>query len=326
MNLQTVGIAGLGLLGRGIAGCLLAHGLRVIAYTPAQDEFVTARRVIAEAVEELITRAGMPASLRDTWSERFIEVDSPAALASADFIIESIIEAAEAKQRLFDALEAALPSHVTIASNTSAIPITSLQQGRLHPQRFIGMHWAEPAHANRFLEIIRGNLTSDSAVQHALHLASLTGKEPCVVEHDLPGFIANRIGYAMYREACNLLSLGIADAETIDLAFRNSVGLWAGVCGPFRWIDLTGGPVLYARAMEPVMPTLCRETALPTPLADLAANGCTGINNGTGFYQYTAADAERWVHAYRENVWAVHRTLQSVFPKQTASSADTGST
>lgn len=322
MNLQTVGIAGLGLLGRGIAGCLLAHGLRVIAYTPSQEEFATARRVITEAIEELITRAGMPASLRDTWQQRFLEIRSPDELASADFVIESIIESTEAKQRLFDALEAALPPNITIASNTSAIPITSLQQGRLHPERFIGMHWAEPAHATRFLEIIRGNLTSDTAVQQALNLAKLTGKEPCVVQHDLPGFIANRIGYAMYREACNLLSLGIADAETIDLAFRNSVGLWAGVCGPFRWIDLTGGPELYARAIEPVMPTLCRETTLPTPLADLAASGCTGINNGKGFYQYTEADAKRWEHAYRENVWAVHRTLQSVFPPQPANSTD----
>jgi 3-hydroxybutyryl-CoA dehydrogenase len=316
MNLQTVGIAGLGLLGRGIAGCLLAHGLRVIAYTPSQEEFATARRIITEAIEELITRAGMPASLRDTWPERFIEVDSTAALVSADFVIESIVESAEAKQRLFDALEAVLPSTVTIASNTSAIPISSLQHGRLRPERFIGMHWAEPAHATRFLEIIRGNLTSDVTVRQALYLARLTGKEPCVVEHDLPGFIANRIGYAMYREACNLLALGIADAETIDLAFRNSVGLWAGVCGPFRWIDLTGGPALYARAMEPVMPTLCRETDLPAPLANLAASGCTGVNSGKGFYEYTEADTQRWKNAYRENVWAVHRTLQSVFPPQ----------
>lgn len=320
MNIETVGIAGLGLLGRGIAGCLLAHGLRVVAYTPSPNEFVTARRVIADSIDELIIRADLPASLRDTWLERYTEVSTPEALASCDFVIESIIESSEAKQRLFEALEAVLPASVTIASNTSAIPITSLQQGRQHPERFIGMHWAEPAHATRFLEIIRGNLTADSAVEQALVLARLTGKEPCIVQHDLPGFIANRIGYAMYREACNLLALGIADAETIDLAFRNSVGLWAGVCGPFRWIDLTGGPALYARAMEPVMPTLCRDTELPAQLASLAADGCTGINNGRGFYHYSEEDSQRWEHAYRENVWSVHRTLHAVFPSDKKSS------
>ena len=75
-------------------------------------------------------------------------------------------------------------------------------------------------------------------------LAAAVGKEPCVVAKDVPAFIVNRIGYAMYREALNVLEMGVADAETIDRSVRNALGLWATMCGPFRWMDLSGGPAL----------------------------------------------------------------------------------
>src|SRR5437867_1911803 len=109
MEVNVVAVAGLGLLGRGIASCLLAHGI------------------------------------------------------------------------------------TAIASNTSALPITLLQCGRKYPERFVGMHWAEPAHATRFLELIRGEQTTDACLQSAVALATRLGKDPCIVQHDVPGFIANRI-------------------------------------------------------------------------------------------------------------------------------------
>jgi len=93
-------------------------------------------------------------------------------------------------------------------------------------------------------------------------LARRLGKEPSVLQKEIPGFIVNRIGYAMYREALSLLEAGVADAETIDRSVRNALGLWATVCGPFRWIDLTGGPELYAKAMQHVLPTLNNSAAL----------------------------------------------------------------
>ena len=130
-------------------------------------------------------------------------------------------------------IEAVVAADVPIASNTSALPITTLQEGRLHPERFLGMHWAEPAYATRFLELIRGQHTSDAAMTKANSLATALGKEPCVVAKDVPGFIVNRLGYAMYREAVNMLESGVADAATIDRAFRNACGIWASLCGPF---------------------------------------------------------------------------------------------
>jgi 3-hydroxybutyryl-CoA dehydrogenase len=92
------------------------------------------------------------------------------------------------------------------------------------------------------------------------------------------------------------------------------VGLWASVCGPFRWIDLTGGPALYARAMQGVLPTLSRETEVPEPLARMMQEGLSGVRDGRGFYSYTAEQAAEWEEAYRRQVWRVRAAVDEEFP------------
>ncbi len=311
---QTIGVAGLGLLGRGIAACLLGHGVRVIAFTRRQETHEAARRYIARAIDDLITRAGFPAGLADQWPIRYEPVDSIAPFASCHFVIESVVEDAAAKRQIFDELEAVVGPDVPIASNTSALPISRLQQDRKHPERFLGMHWAEPAHATRFLELIRGEQTSDAAFQKAAELGKAVGKEPSLVQKDVPAFIVNRLGYAMYREAMNLVASGVADIETVDRSARNALGLWATMCGPFRWIDLTGGPSLYAKAVEGVLPSLSNATKLPEMFSQLAATDARGIVNGRGFYSYTEEEARRWEELFREHAWTVRELMNKYFP------------
>lgn len=118
----------------------------------------------------------------------------------------------------------------------------------------------------------------------------------------------------MYREALHLVETGVADVETIDRSLRNTFGLWAASCGPFRWIDLTGGPALYARAMERVLPTLSSATTVPAPLAELAAANATGTTNGTGFYDYSAEEAREWEVRQRRYTWQVKKWLDEEFP------------
>jgi 3-hydroxybutyryl-CoA dehydrogenase len=317
MHPKKIGITGLGLLGRGIAACLLAHGFEVVAYDLSESNYAHAQKDIETAFEELIEHANWPPESRNTWQPLYTEATSLQDLASCDFIIESITESLEAKIALFDELEAILPLTIPIASNTSALPITLLQQGRKHPDRFLGMHWSIPAYATRFLELIRGEATSEASLAIAIDLGYRLAKDPCIVERDIPGFIVNRIGYAMYREACNLLALGIADAETIDKAFRNSVGLWASVCGPLRWIDITGGPALYGRAMTGVLPTLSNATEVPEPLLSLMQAGATGTGNGQGFFTYTPEQTREWEQIYRKQVWRVRAIHEETFPLPT---------
>lgn len=176
------------------------------------------------------------------------------------------------------------------------------------------MHWAEPAHATRFMELIRGEHTSDTAFQAAAQLAKAIGKEPCLVQKDVPAFIANRIGYAMYREALNILELGVADAETIDRSCRNALGLWATICGPLRWMDLTGGPAAYAKAIRAVLPSLSNAIELPKTLQDLVDSDARGIANGRGFYEYNEEQARQWEELFLEHAWTIRELMNRYFP------------
>ncbi len=310
MSDVCIGVVGLGFLGRGIAACALGRGFTVVGYARNEREHAEARKAVGRCIGELVDRAGFPPALREEWSARYRPVTDWAPLADCALVIESVTEDAAVKASVFDHLEEVVGPDTVIASNTSALPIALLQNGRRRPERFVGMHWAEPAHASRFLELIRGGRTTDAAFEFVAGIARQLGKDPSLVRKDVPGFLVNRIGYAMYREALHLLETGVADAETIDRSFRNAAGLWASLCGPLRWIDLTGGPELYARAMAPVLPTLNSSTEVPAPLRRLAEEGARGIANGRGFYTYTPEEAQTWEERHREHAWKAIKLME----------------
>lgn len=284
-------------MGRGIAACLLAQGLRVVAYNRTASRARQAVRHIDRTLQEMVRRRLTSRAQARDWQERFELVTSLAGLAQAPFVIESIKEDIELKRRIYGELEAALGSQAVVASNTSSFPISLLQQGRREPSRFIGMHWGEPAQIMRYLEVIPGARTSAETEQKAVRLGKLCGKEPVLLQKDIRGFISNRMMYAMIREACNLVESGIADIEAVDRSFRNDIGYWATLAGPFRWMDLTGIPV-YAAVAEGLFPKLASGKKVPKIMRDMAASGAEGVANAKGFYPYTKASARRWEKAW----------------------------
>ena len=310
----TIGVAGLGLLGRGIAACCIAHGFRVVGYTQADQPHEKAITYIDHAISDLIDRVGFDPGLAKNWHSKFEPVECLDSFSSCDFVIESVVEDLASKRKLFDQIEEIVGPEVPVGSNTSSIPITQLQQDRKNPGRFVGMHWAEPAHATRFLELIRGERTSVETFEKVVVLAKRLGKEPSIVQRDVPGFIVNRIGYAMYREAAHMVDQGVADVETIDRSCRNAFGLWAAMCGPFRWIDITGGPELYAKSIERVLPTLCSDNErLPELLERLKRDGAGGQPTGSGFYEYNP-DSPDWQERYHEFAWRAKALLDEFYP------------
>jgi 3-hydroxybutyryl-CoA dehydrogenase len=309
---KTIGVAGLGFLGRGIAACLLSRGFSVIGFTIGEQSFRDARKHIQWAIEQLIERAGFAPAIREQWPAKYIEATSLSDFAKCDFVIESVTEDLQIKQNVFDELETWLGADVPIASNTSSMPITLLQKHRKYPQRFIGMHWAEPCHATRFLEVVRGEQTNDATVEATLNLGKLAGKDPALVKKDVEGFIVNRIGYAMYREAFWLLENDVADIETIDRSFRNAMSVWANIAGPFRWMDLSGLPA-YAAVMKRLWPQLSCAKDVPAMMTQLVESGAKGISNGRGFYNYTPEEARQWEQRLSENVWRVRQMMSELF-------------
>ncbi len=305
-TIQPTAIVGLGLMGRGIATCLLAHGLEVIAYNRTAKRATSALRHIERSLEELARRKIVPRSRIRNWRKRLHLAGSIADLGPSPFIIESVKEDLDLKRGLYRQLEDAVAADAVIASNTSSFPISALQSGRKAPERFIGMHWGEPAHIMRYLEVIPGDQTSRRAIGLTLHLGNLCGKEPTLLRRDIRGFISNRMMYAMIREAFHLVESGIADVETVDRSFRNDIGYWATLAGPFRWMDLTGIPA-YAAVMEGLLPQLCNSTKVPQLMREKVDSGAQGIGNAQGFYPYTKASARRWEAAWVDFTYEIRK-------------------
>lgn len=174
------------------------------------------------------------------------------------------------------------------------------------------MHWGEPAQVMRYLEIIPGRDTSARTVRLTRQLGEICGKEPTLLKEDIRGFLSNRMMYAMIREACYLVESGIADVETVDRSFRNDIGWWATLAGPFRWMDLTGIPA-YLLVMEGLLPKLANTKTVPKMMRDMVDSGAQGVSNARGFYPYSKASAKRWEKAWVDFTYDI-RALAAKYP------------
>ncbi len=292
------GVVGMGLMGTSIVACLLIAGHPVAAV-----ELDGGKRRTARARLRALLRGARKEGLlrRDPAKvlERFTIADDYAVFKNCQIVIESIIENVEAKREVIRQIEQVVTPGAIIGSNTSAIPIRQLQQGAQHPERILGIHWGEPAHVLRFMEIICGDQTDPKNAERVRALAIHWGKEPSIVRRDIRGFITNRCMYALMREAFNLVENGYATVEDVDRSLRNDLGYWITFAGPFRYMDLTGVPA-YATVMRDLLPELSNETKVPELIANLVASGAKGVSNARGFYPYTKKEARRWEKRFLE--------------------------
>ncbi|PYT22932.1 MAG: 3-hydroxyacyl-CoA dehydrogenase [Acidobacteria bacterium] len=287
-----VGVIGLGLMGTSITTCLLAAGHPVVGIDKDPAKRRNARKHALALLREMRREKLLskdPASLVKNLN---VAGDFTALGASA-LVIECIFEDLAAKREVLRQLEDAVAPEALIGSNTSALPVTELQRGARHPERILGIHWAEPAHITRFMEIICGNQTDVRNAEKVIELARRWNKEPTLVRRDIRGFITNRIMYAMIREAFYLVENGYATPADVDRSVRNDMGWWITMAGLFRYMDLTGIPA-YAAVMRDLLPELCCETQVPKLMQTVVASGARGVANARGFYSYTPAQAKRW--------------------------------
>ncbi|HWV33192.1 MAG TPA: 3-hydroxyacyl-CoA dehydrogenase family protein [Dyadobacter sp.] len=293
---ERIGTVGLGLMGCSIATCILAAGHEVTALVKDESEAEPGRKRIQDYLTELHDE-GMLKESPETVAGRIIITTNIAELVGHEVVIESITEDVEAKKAIYNALETVLSNTAIIGSNTSAIPVSVLQAGLWHPERLLGIHWAEPAHITRFMEVVCGKDSDLKYAQRIVQLAESWGKEPSLLRKDIRGFITNRIMYAMLREAFNLVENGYATVEDVDRSLRNDLGYWITFAGPFRFMDLTGIPA-YLTVMKDLLPDLDNRQTTPEMIEQLVAAGAKGVSNAHGFYPYTPESAEAWEKAF----------------------------
>jgi 3-hydroxybutyryl-CoA dehydrogenase len=301
-------------MGSSIATCLLAAGHPVTALVKGMDEERPARDRIRAFLAQLHEEGMLQVDPRDVLA-RLAVTDDVAFLHDCAVVIESITEDVSEKKKVYERLEKVLKPDAIIGSNTSAIPVSVLQDGLKHPDRLLGIHWGEPAHITRFMEVICGSQSDIRFAQKIVALAATWNKEPSLLRKDIRGFITNRIMYAMMREAFFLVENGYATIEDVDRSLRNDLGYWITFAGPFRFMDLTGIPA-YLTVMKDLFPELDNAAEPPALIENLVAEGAKGVSNARGFYPYTKESARKWEEQFVQFSYEI-RKLAEKYPQNT---------
>lgn len=304
-NTVAVGVVGLGLMGCSIATCLLMAGHPVVAIAPIEADLQHA----AKRIKEHLTKSkeeGLTAQTPEVVMQNLSITMDYTALKDCALVIECTLEDLSVKKTVFAKIEGVIKPDALLTSNTSAIPISILQKQTQHPKRFFGLHWAEPSHTTRFLEVICGDDSDVARGEYLYELSQGWGKEPTLVRKDIRGFITNRLMYAMYREAFYLVENGYATVEDVDRACRNNPGYWMTLVGVFRWMDLTGVQAYHA-VMKDLFPTLNNSTAVPKLIDDIVKNGGRGVSNAHGFHPYTEEEAKLWEETFKEFSYKIRK-------------------
>jgi 3-hydroxybutyryl-CoA dehydrogenase len=300
-----VGVVGLGLMGCSITTCLLMAGHPVVAVAPIPPDLKFAKARISDHLRRS-RKEGLITSPPGYYFKSLSITSDYKMLEKCNLVIECTLEDLAIKKSVYEKIEAVIKPDALLTSNTSAIPISILQKQTLHPKRFFGLHWMEPSHTTRFLEVICGEQSDIALGEYLSELSQRWGKEPTLVRKDIRGFITNRLMYAVYREAFYLVENGYATVEDVDRACRNVPGYWMTLVGPFRWMDLTGVPA-YHTVMKDLFPTLNNSTHVPKLIDDIVKAGGRGVSNAHGFHDYTPEEAKLWEETYKEFSYEIRK-------------------
>lgn len=284
MAVSTVGVVGAGQMGSGIAQVTAQAGVRVVMNDVSQEMCSHGLDAIGRNLDRMVQRGRFKPEERDRVIARIETTTNLEDLASADFVIEAVVENEDAKIGLFQKLDQLCPPEVIFASNTSSISITRMGARTRRADRVIGMHFMNPVPAMRLVEIIRGLATSDETYQATRTLAERVGKTTMTAQ-DFPGFIVNRVLLPMINEAIYTLYEGVGGVTDIDTAMKLGTNQ---PMGPLELADLIGLDTCLA-IMEVMHRVLGDDKYRPCPLLKKYVDaGYLGRKSGRGFYKYDA--------------------------------------
>jgi 3-hydroxybutyryl-CoA dehydrogenase/5-formyl-3-hydroxy-2-methylpyridine 4-carboxylate dehydrogenase len=299
-------VVGLGTMGPGIAATLLRGGIDVRCHDAAAGQLQRAAGEVETALQVLERIGGPAAPKRGAVS---FQPDLAAAVREADLVIEAVPERLAVKQQVFAELDRLAPARTILASNTSGIPITQIQESVARKERVVGMHWSNPPHVIPVVEVIAGNHTSPATVEATTKVIDELGLKPVVVQKDVPGFVHNRVLYAILRECVSLVEKGVISAAELDTLVKWSLGLKLAVIGPMELLDVAGLDV-YAAVAGYLNADLDNTAGVPPSITRRTREQQLGMKTGRGIYEYTPESIQALRAARAGRLVAVRKTLE----------------
>jgi len=283
-QISRVGVVGTGLMGSGIAAVFAAAGRTVFLFDKDPKRLDEARKKIVEIYEEM-RGAGLTSLSQAEILSHIKPVSELADLRTVGFIIEAVPEVLEIKQALYRELETMVAEGVILASNTSGFMPSKLSEFLARPDRFIVAHFWNPPHAIPLVEVVPSQHTSAPVVERTIALLRESRAEPVLVEKEIPGFIGNRLQYAILREALAIVRSGAASPEAVDTVMKASLGRRYATVGPLETADL-GGLDTFLTIASHLMPELAKDEDVLNLMRTRVEAGDTGLRSGKGFYPW----------------------------------------
>ena len=275
--MMKIGICGTGLMGATMAQIFAEKGYETCIWGRTESSLERGRKIItleADAPLHFTTQ------LED--------------LEQCDIIIESIVEDLAVKQAFFERLSEIVDSETILATNTSGLSMNRICERVRGKERFLGMHWFNPSNLIPLIEIICNEKTEQRYVDVVYGLAKAVGKKPVICRRDVPGFIANRVQFAVLRECMDIVEKGTATIEDVDAVMKYGIGFRYAAYGPFEVADFGGLDTFY-HISEYLNQDLCDAKEPQKTMKDLYIQGNYGVKSGRGFYDYSAGKGEEAV-------------------------------
>ena len=281
--IKTVGVAGSGTMGAGIAIVAARAGFKTIVYDTRQEALDRARKQTAGFFAKSVERRKLTQQQVDKIMGELTGTTRLADLAQCDLVIEAVFESLKVKHELFGELNTVCPKHTVFASNTSTLSITEIAAGSGRDEQFVGMHFCLPAQLMKLVEMSPGIRTSDESFRKAWAFCEAMGQTP-VKTQDTPGFILNYFLVPFNNDAIRLVEAGVAAPTDIDRAIKSGLGY---PLGPLELLDLVGldtqlllCEALYGLTHDP-------RAACPPLVKRMIAAGHLGRKTGQGFFKYS---------------------------------------
>jgi 3-hydroxyacyl-CoA dehydrogenase len=281
-EIKHAAVIGTGTMGPGMGAVLERAGIEVALYD-VSDEALERARGGLDLARGVLERLGGDAG--EGGDVRF-ESDLEAALEGAEIVLEAVPEKLELKHEVFAEFERHVGDDAILSSNTSGIPITKIAENLEHPERVVGMHWSNPPQLIPMIEVIPGDRTSEETIATAKALIERLGYRASMLNKEVPGFVENRVLYAIMRECLALVDEGVIDADELDLNVKWGIGYKLAVIPPMQLLDVAGLDI-YESVAGYLNSELSTETGVSETITRLTDEGKLGIKAGGGLFEYS---------------------------------------